>query len=114
VYEGRIIRFDQADGYGFVSYPDSDDDVFIHVNDFNGDRRLLRDGAVVEFEVVDGDRGLRAVDISVVGGSEGSVVGLQMEVTEALIQAAPTITAGELDQVRVAMIEIATAHGWVS
>jgi len=114
VYEGRIIRFDQAGGYGFVSYPDSDDDVFIHVNDFNGDKRLLRDGALIEFEVVDGDRGLRAVDISVVGGSEGSAVGFQMEVTEALIKAAPSITAEELDQVRSAVLTIATDHGWIS
>jgi len=114
VYEGRITRFDQADGYGFVSYPDSDDDLFIHVNDFSGDRKLLRDGALVEFEVVEGDRGLHAVDISVVGSSEGSLFGFQLEVTEALIRAAPTITAEQLDQVRVAIMEIATAHGWVS
>lgn len=64
--QGKVIRFDEVRGYGFVAPDTGGDDVFIHVNDLEFDKRHLAVGAVVEFEVEDGDRGLKASTVSLV------------------------------------------------
>ncbi|MFD2026096.1 cold-shock protein [Promicromonospora aerolata] len=64
--QGKVIRFDEVRGYGFVAPDTGGDDVFIHVNDLEFDKRHLAVGAVVEFVVEDGDRGLKASTVTLV------------------------------------------------
>ncbi|MFI6427948.1 cold-shock protein [Promicromonospora sp. NPDC050880] len=64
--QGKVIRFDDVRGYGFVAPDTGGDDVFIHVNDLEFDKRHLAVGAVVDFTVEDGDRGLKASTVTLV------------------------------------------------
>jgi cold shock protein len=66
VMVGRVVRFDRAKGYGFVAPRDGTEDVFLHVHDLLDDEQLIRPGAVVEFDVGEGDRGLKAFDVRIV------------------------------------------------
>lgn len=46
---GKIVCFDDARGFGFLRDADHLDDLFFHVSEFAGDRKLLVPGAMVEF-----------------------------------------------------------------
>jgi len=49
-------------GYGFIESPDYEEDVFVHHSDISG-RDELREGEVVEFELVNTYKGPRAVNV---------------------------------------------------
>jgi CspA family cold shock protein len=66
---GKIIRFDEFRGYGFIAPDNGGEDVFIHVNDLAFDKRLLGPGMKVEFDVEEGDRGLKASRVRLQNGS---------------------------------------------
>lgn len=70
--QGKVIRFDEVRGYGFVAPDTGGDDVFIHVNDLEFDKRNLAVGAVVDFTVEDGDRGLKASGVTLVAPAPAS------------------------------------------
>jgi len=60
---GQVKWFDPKKGYGFVIGPDGQD-VFIHYTHIKGDGfRCLKDGEWVEYELVEGDKGLQGVDV---------------------------------------------------
>ncbi len=72
--QGKVIRFDEVRGYGFVAPDSGGDDVFIHVNDLEFDKRNLAVGAVVDFVVEDGDRGLKASTVTLVAPAPASAL----------------------------------------
>ncbi|PXY20715.1 cold-shock protein [Prauserella muralis] len=127
---GKVIRFDESKGYGFVAPDAGGEDVFVHVNDLDFDKRLLTPGALVEFEVEDGDRGLKASRVRMVGraGAEAGPVSDRddedgydvltvgeylAEVTEVLLDAAPGVTAEQILAIRQRLVQLAHSHGWV-
>lgn len=139
---GKVLRFDEIRGYGFIAPEDGGDDVFMHANDFRDDETMFRPGAVVEFEVEDGDRGPKASNIRVVernagGPTSGAAnndalrrtqpVGdsddglcdvlttreFRNEVTDVLIEGAPTLTAAQIGVIRERLGNFAKSHGWV-
>lgn len=57
---GRVIRFDAMRGYGFIAPEHGGEDVFLHVNDLLIPESALHSGLMVEFEIEDGERGLKA------------------------------------------------------
>ncbi|MFI6093870.1 cold-shock protein [Streptomyces sp. NPDC051218] len=57
---GRVIRFDGMRGYGFIAPEYGGEDVFLHVNDLLIPESALRAGLMVEFEIEDSERGLKA------------------------------------------------------
>ena len=57
---GRIIRFNQANGYGFIEPDDGGEDVFVHINDVCDPVQVLRPGMRVAYSVELGSRGRRA------------------------------------------------------
>ena len=61
------VKWFNADkGFGFIAPDDGSDDVFAHFSGINsGGYRSLDEGAKVEFDVTNGDRGLQATNISV-------------------------------------------------
>ncbi|WP_256991027.1 cold-shock protein [Rhodococcus sp. 06-235-1A] len=63
-----MIRFDEFKGYGFVAPDEGGEDVFIHVNDLDFDKRLLAPGVRVEYVAVEGDRGLKATQVQIIDG----------------------------------------------
>jgi CspA family cold shock protein len=59
---GRVLQFDHTRGYGFVAAEDGGDDVFLHASVFNGYPDMLVPGALVEFQIMAGDRGRKAYE----------------------------------------------------
>ncbi len=58
--KGTVKRFDVKKGFGFIQQEDGSD-VFVHYSNISGDgSKVLEDEDSVEFEVVEGDKGLQA------------------------------------------------------
>jgi len=63
---GTVKWFDNAKGWGFITRG-SGDDIFVHYTSVRGEGyRTLEDGQQVEFELVQGAKGLQAQDVIVV------------------------------------------------
>ena len=61
---GSVKWFDAKKGYGFINREDGED-VFVHYSAIQGEGyRVLKDGQKVEFEVVEGRKGLEAAKLS--------------------------------------------------
>lgn len=60
---GTVAFFHDRKKYGFIESEDEEDDVFFHLDDIDQDS--IEEGAEVEFDVEEGDRGPRATDIEV-------------------------------------------------
>jgi cold shock protein len=61
--EGSVKWFDSKKGYGFIVGPEGQD-VFAHYSKIEGDGfRVLKDGAVVTYDAVKGDKGWHATRI---------------------------------------------------
>lgn len=137
---GKLLRFHDVRGYGFIAPDDGGEDVFVHANDFCDDKYLFHPGAEVTFEVEDGDRGLKASDVRLVDRAAAiaafqstpqngnprntrdlddgicdllSVTEFRSELTEALLTAAPSLTAAQITQVRARVLELAQTHKWI-
>ena len=62
--KGTVKWFDSKKGYGFIS-DESGKDVFVHFSGLNMEGfKTLDEGAQVEFEVVDGNKGPQAVNVT--------------------------------------------------
>ena len=57
---GTVKWFDPKKGYGFIVGPKGED-VFVHFSQIQGDGfRSLKDGEVVEYELLQGEKGMQA------------------------------------------------------
>jgi cold shock CspA family protein len=63
VVTGKVIRFDEVRGYGFISPGNGTEDVFFHANELLEEKSLFRPGLTVTYEVEVGERGLKASDV---------------------------------------------------
>ena len=62
--EGSVKWFNDAKGYGFIEQ-ESGPDVFVHFSAIQGEGfRTLQEGDRVVFEVVDGQKGPQAANVS--------------------------------------------------
>lgn len=60
---GKVKWFNARKGYGFIA-TDSGADIFVHYSSISGDGyRTLIEGDEVSFEVVEGEKGLRAENV---------------------------------------------------
>lgn len=136
---GKVVRFDESKGYGFVAPDEGGEDVFIHVNDLDFDKRLLAPGVRVEYIAEHGDRGLKAGQVQIVDSPKpvrrasvpavvedaetteyddvvGDVLSPQefsVELTEGLLRANRGLTAEQILDVRQVVIRIAQSHRWL-
>lgn len=62
--EGTVKWFDNKKGYGFIEQDESAEDVFVHYSAVTMDGfKTLQEGDRVAFEVSEGEKGLRAVNV---------------------------------------------------
>ncbi|HMO26339.1 MAG TPA: cold-shock protein [Tepidisphaeraceae bacterium] len=60
---GKVKWFDSKKGFGFIVGPEGKD-VFVHFSRIQGDGfRSLKDGEEVEYELLEGDKGLHAQNV---------------------------------------------------
>ncbi len=61
--QGRVKWFNAEKGFGFIEREDGDD-VFVHFSAIQQDGyKSLEEGQQVEFDIVDGARGLQAANV---------------------------------------------------
>ena len=64
---GTVKWFDDAKGYGFITPEDGSKDLFVHHSNIAGDGfKSLAEGAKVEFEAREGQKGPEAADVTTV------------------------------------------------
>lgn len=119
---GKVVRFDEVRGYGFVTPEGGGEDVFVHVNDLDVDKRLIAPGAVVEFVIEDGDRGPKASNVRIVRNAPTVARDVEYlefslefreELTEALLTSVPSLTAEQVVQVRKTVLDLVRERGWL-
>ena len=59
---GKVKWFDPNKGFGFIKPDEGSEDLFVHHSEVE-DHRDLRDGQEVEFDVQEGQKGLKAVGV---------------------------------------------------
>lgn len=70
---GKVKWFNNAKGYGFILPDDGGDDLFAHYSSVQMDGyKTLKAGQEVQFEIIEGPKGLQATDIQAAEGAEGA------------------------------------------
>jgi CspA family cold shock protein len=137
--DGRVLQFDQARGFGFITAEDGGDDVFLHASVFDGDVNDLVPGIRVEFEIMAGDRGRKAFAVRLANGESApanrpspapssqvlpgpddeqmcdvlSQAEFSQELTEVLLNTVPTLTAQQILEIRQGVLAFARKRGWI-
>ncbi len=63
--KGKVKWFNDRKGYGFIEKDDGQGDVFVHHTAINTEGfRTLAEGQEVEFEVIQDQRGEKAINVS--------------------------------------------------
>ena len=85
---GKVKWFNNSKGYGFIEQEDGDD-VFVHysaiVDDSKG-FKTLRENQEVEFDIVEGPKGLQAADVKPFGEVKEEVKEEEEEVKEEQVE----------------------------
>ncbi|MBC9725135.1 cold shock domain-containing protein [Streptomyces sp. TRM68367] len=134
---GKVLRFDEVRGYGFIAPSEPGEDVFMHANDLLDEKYLYKEGSEVEFFLEVGEKGPKASQIRLVyqpsvnrvasrpavagepadghlAGESESIEDFRGELTDALVDSVDTLTAVQIRQVRSCVIELARSRGWLT
>ena len=61
---GKVKWFNDQKGYGFITPEDGSKDLFVHYQEILGDGfKTLAEGPEVEFEIVESEKGPKAVKV---------------------------------------------------
>ncbi len=67
---GRVKWFNDAKGYGFIEQ-EGGEDVFVHFSNIQGrGYRSLKEGQIVQFDIEQTPKGLRAINVRVIDEGE--------------------------------------------
>ena len=62
---GKVKWFNSKKGYGFIRANEGDKDIFVHYTSIKGDGfKSLVEGEDVQFELLEGPKGLQAQNVS--------------------------------------------------
>ncbi len=65
---GKVKWFNESKGFGFITRDDGQKDCFVHYSAIQGNGfKTLKEGDSVEFEVVQGQKGPAANNVTVLG-----------------------------------------------
>ncbi len=68
---GKVKWFNNAKGYGFILPDEGGDDLFAHYSSIQMDGyKTLKAGQEVQFEIIEGPKGLQATDIQAAEGAD--------------------------------------------
>ena len=67
--KGKVKWFSPEKGFGFISSDDGVEFYAHHRDIISGGFKTLLKGQVVEFEVIDGERGKQAINIKIINAS---------------------------------------------
>ena len=63
--KGTVKWFNNQKGYGFITDAESGKDVFVHYSGLKMEGfKTLEENAEVEFDIIDGDKGPQAVNVT--------------------------------------------------
>nr|WP_317356827.1 cold-shock protein [uncultured Tyzzerella sp.] len=64
--KGTVKWFNEEKGFGFISVS-GEEDIFVHFSAINTDGfKTLKEGQIVEFEVVEGAKGAQASNVTII------------------------------------------------
>jgi len=70
--DGKVKWFNPRKGFGFIATDDGRD-IFVHYSNISGNGyKTLAEGEPVTFEIVEGDKGLRAENVIAKSASEST------------------------------------------
>lgn len=90
---GKVVRFDEIRGFGFIAPDKGGEDVFVHANSLDDDKTLFVPGLPVEFEVIEGERGLKAYSVRIIRDQAAAFQGPAPSPEQGTAQAAVPVTA---------------------
>ena len=65
---GRVKWFNESKGFGFITPDDGSKDCFVHYSSIQGSGfRTLNEGQAVEFDIVQGQKGPAAENVTPIG-----------------------------------------------
>lgn len=65
---GKLVRWDDDKGYGFIQPKDGGDDLFLHINDLSNTQRRPRENDIISFEAMTDERSRpKAVNAKIIG-----------------------------------------------
>ena len=67
--KGTVKWFNSKKGYGFITAEDGSGDIFVHYSSIQGEDdqfKIIYEGDIVEFEIVEGQKGPQAEKVVVV------------------------------------------------
>lgn len=65
MHKGTVKWFNVKKGYGFIIDDETNNEIFVHFSAVSMEGfKELKDGERVEFEVVDGDKGIQASNVT--------------------------------------------------
>lgn len=128
---GKVLRFDEVKGYGFIAPDQGGEDVFMHANDLIDEKYLYQSGSAVEFFLEMGEKGPKASEIRLsyqpspnqlvprgvsapAGTDRAPAERFRAELTEALLDGVDTLTAAQLKAARGVVVELVRAKGWIT
>ncbi|MGW6626196.1 cold-shock protein [Nocardia sp. NPDC055002] len=133
---GKVLRFDEEKGYGFIVSDSDEEHVFFHVNEARIEESVIRPGMRVIFDARNGDRGKYAVNVEGTktdAGNAGEPLAADIpggldsgersrltreelldEFTELIITAAPEVSGREIANIRQGFVALAAKYGWVT
>ncbi|MGW3471628.1 cold-shock protein [Saccharopolyspora sp. NPDC000995] len=133
---GTIVKYDGTRGFGFIEPDAGGEDVFLHASILDEQlKQVLQGGMRVQFEATPSNQGTKAVAVRLLGAVSQTPVSqvlnvkqerddeelcevlsaaeFSQKITDVLIEAAPSMTGGQILQVRRQLVAFAQRNGWV-